>query len=139
MPQAMILIKIRSLKSKLQTREWFTRRSSVKIHRKTPLQKKTHLSKNRHFGTGVFLWILRNFKEHFFYGTPLDDCFCDSDAVPNKHFDVLSKLFLGWFKTKFWIWPFIKKSKLRVKSEIIYLSFKQKLFQTDYAELKVLF
>ena len=26
-------------------------------------------------GTGVFLWILRNFKEHLFYRTPTDDCF----------------------------------------------------------------
>ena len=26
-------------------------------------------------GTGVFLRILRNFQEHFFYGTPLDGCF----------------------------------------------------------------
>ena len=25
-------------------------------------------------GTGVFLRILRNFSEHLFYGTPLDDC-----------------------------------------------------------------
>ena len=25
---------------------------------------------------GVFLRILRNFKEHLFYRTPLDDCFC---------------------------------------------------------------
>ena len=27
-------------------------------------------------GTGVFLWTLRNFQEHFFYRTPPDDCFC---------------------------------------------------------------
>ena len=26
-------------------------------------------------GTGVFLWILRNFLEHLFHRTPLDDCF----------------------------------------------------------------
>ena len=25
--------------------------------------------------TGIFLWILRHFKEHLFYRTPLDDCF----------------------------------------------------------------
>ena len=29
----------------------------------------------RDSGTGVFLWILRNFQEHFFYRTPLDGCF----------------------------------------------------------------
>ena len=29
----------------------------------------------RDSGTGVFLWILRNFWEHLFYRTPLDDCF----------------------------------------------------------------
>ena len=27
-------------------------------------------------GTGVFLWILRNFKQHLFYRTPPGDCFC---------------------------------------------------------------
>ena len=27
-------------------------------------------------GTIVFLWILRNFREHVFYRTPLGDCFC---------------------------------------------------------------
>ena len=26
-------------------------------------------------GTGVFLWIWRNFTEYLFYRTPLDDCF----------------------------------------------------------------
>ena len=29
----------------------------------------------RDSGTGVFLRILRNFQEHFFYRTPLDGCF----------------------------------------------------------------
>ena len=29
----------------------------------------------RDSGTVVFLWILRNFKEHLFYRTPPDDCF----------------------------------------------------------------
>ena len=29
-----------------------------------------------HSGTGVFLQIFRNFLEHLFYRTPLDDCFC---------------------------------------------------------------
>ena len=29
----------------------------------------------RDSGTGVFLWILRNFKKHLFYRTLLDDCF----------------------------------------------------------------
>ena len=29
----------------------------------------------RDSGTGVFLWILQNFQEHFFYRTPLDNCF----------------------------------------------------------------
>ena len=28
-------------------------------------------------GAGVFLLILRNFQEHLFYRTPLDDCFCN--------------------------------------------------------------
>ena len=27
-------------------------------------------------GTGLFLWVLRNFLEHFFYRTLLDDGFC---------------------------------------------------------------
>ena len=27
------------------------------------------------FGIGVFLWILRNFLEHLFYRTPLENCF----------------------------------------------------------------
>ena len=27
-------------------------------------------------GTGVFLWMLRNFSEHLFYRTYLGDCFC---------------------------------------------------------------
>ena len=27
-------------------------------------------------GTGVLLWILRNFKQHIFYRTPPGDCFC---------------------------------------------------------------
>ena len=31
--------------------------------------------KKRVSGTGVFLWIFRNFQEHHFYWTPLDDCF----------------------------------------------------------------
>ena len=31
--------------------------------------------KKRGFGTGVFLWILRNFYEHLFYRTPLGHCF----------------------------------------------------------------
>ena len=26
-------------------------------------------------GTGAFRWILRNFKEHVFYRTAIDDCF----------------------------------------------------------------
>ena len=29
----------------------------------------------RDSGTGVFLWILRNFREHLFYRTPPEDCF----------------------------------------------------------------
>ena len=29
----------------------------------------------RNSGTGVFLWILRNFYEHLFYKKPLGDCF----------------------------------------------------------------
>ena len=33
------------------------------------------LYKKRDSGLGVFLWILWNFQEHFFYRTPLDDCF----------------------------------------------------------------
>ena len=33
------------------------------------------LYEKRDSGTGVFLWILRNFQEHLFYWTPLDDCF----------------------------------------------------------------
>ena len=33
------------------------------------------LYQKRDIGTGVFLWILWNFKEHLFYRTPLCDCF----------------------------------------------------------------
>ena len=28
-------------------------------------------------GTGVFLWIFLNFKEHLLYRTRPDDCFCN--------------------------------------------------------------
>ena len=31
--------------------------------------------KKETLGTGVFLWILRNFQEYISYKTPLDDCF----------------------------------------------------------------
>ena len=31
----------------------------------------------RDSGTGVFLWILRNFSEQLFHRTPPDDCFCE--------------------------------------------------------------
>ena len=33
-------------------------------------------------GTGVFLWILRNLKEHDFYGTRLVDCFLSGNEYP---------------------------------------------------------
>ena len=53
------------------------------MHRKTPapvsflikLQAATLLQK-RDSGASVFLWILWTFWEHFFYKTPLGDCFC---------------------------------------------------------------
>ena len=34
-------------------------------------------------GTGVFLWILQNFKEYLFYRTPLDNCFCNK-GLPDR-------------------------------------------------------
>ena len=56
---------------------------SRKIHGKTPVLESLFdraagllpvtLFK-RHFSTCVFLWILKNFQERFFYRTPLDDC-----------------------------------------------------------------
>ena len=55
-----------------------------KIHRKTPVPESPFLIKlqvrpttllKKDTGTGVFLWILRNFKEHLFYKTPPGDCF----------------------------------------------------------------
>ena len=36
------------------------------------------LYEKRDSGTGAFLWVLRNFQEHLFYRTPLDNCFCDN-------------------------------------------------------------
>ena len=33
------------------------------------------LYRKRNSGTGVFLWILRNFYEHLFHGIPPSDCF----------------------------------------------------------------
>ena len=36
------------------------------------------LYQKRDTGTGIFLWIFRNFQEYLFYKTPLDDCFCCS-------------------------------------------------------------
>ena len=35
------------------------------------------LYQKRDSGTSVFLWILQNFKEQFFYWTPPGDCFCN--------------------------------------------------------------
>ena len=56
-----------------------------KIHRKTAVSESLFLIKlqasglqrykKTDSGTGVFLWILRNFQGHLFYRTPLDDCF----------------------------------------------------------------
>ena len=40
----------------------------------------------RHSGTGVFLWILRNFLDHLFYRTPLDDCFWKLKRFSNYEF-----------------------------------------------------
>ena len=40
-----------------------------KIHRKTPVPEFK-------IDSQTFLWILRNFWEHIFYRTPLDNCFC---------------------------------------------------------------
>ena len=34
---------------------------------------------------GVFLWILRIFEEHLFYGTPLGDCFCSIKITFTKN------------------------------------------------------
>ena len=36
----------------------------------------------RDFSTGIFLWNLRNFKEHRFWRTFSDDCFCMIIKVP---------------------------------------------------------
>ena len=33
------------------------------------------MTSKKNYNTGVFLWILRNFKEYLFYRTPRDDCF----------------------------------------------------------------
>ena len=38
----------------------------------------------RDSGTVVFLWILRNFQEHFFYRTLLDDCFQNSSPFKRQ-------------------------------------------------------
>ena len=35
----------------------------------------------RDSNTGVFLWILRNFEEHLFWRTSMDDCFCISSTT----------------------------------------------------------
>ena len=40
----------------------------------------------RDSGTGVFLWILRNFKEHLLYRTPLGDCFCLCIDISHKRY-----------------------------------------------------
>ena len=37
----------------------------------------------RHFSTGVFLSILKNFLEHLFYGTPLDNSRHEQQKEPN--------------------------------------------------------
>ena len=56
---------------------------------------------------GVFLWILRDFWELFFYRTPLDGCFCIFSFAllfflpPNKQMETESFLFLNMFITSF--------------------------------------
>ena len=48
---------------------------------------------NKVAGTSVFLWILRNFWEHFFYRTPADDCFLSNffslEQFSDKHWLVI--------------------------------------------------
>ena len=41
-------------------------------------------------GTGIFLWILPNFWENFFYTRPLDDCFW------NTYFQLKMSLVIYW-------------------------------------------
>ena len=45
-----------------------------------------------HVGAGVFLWILRNFSEHLFYKTSLDDCFLRFDGTKHKKSNHLNNL-----------------------------------------------
>ena len=43
-------------------------------------------------GTGVFLWLLRNFYEWLFYRTPLENCFCTEE---NAYSSIFTKM--NWF------------------------------------------
>ena len=55
----------------------------------------------RESGTGVFLWILLNFEEHLFDGTPQDDCFCVQAYVDSYCFFLIcsTKLIIYGNKT----------------------------------------
>ena len=59
----------------------------------------------RNSGTGIFLWILRNFWEKLFYGKPLGDCFCRSNdwltSILYKSGTLLAKLFVKSIHTPF--------------------------------------
>ena len=56
------------------------------------------------------MWILWNFLEHLFYGTPLDDCFCDlhfeSKILVHFQINILSQNVCSqaiyWVSQKFW-------------------------------------
>ena len=59
-------------------------------------------------GTGVFLWILRNFLEHLFYRTPRDDCFCNKLnsilcgiclSFKTRHLELFCKIIIQLFYT----------------------------------------
>ena len=54
---------------------WCTPRCRCFTHFQSSQASGLRLYEKRDSGTGAFLWILRNFKEHLFYRTLPDNCF----------------------------------------------------------------
>ena len=76
--QTSIVVLVMTLVSKAATGgvlQELSQNSQETIYARVSFLVKLQASGSGNSGTGVFLWILRNFKEHFFYRTPPGDCF----------------------------------------------------------------
>ena len=73
----------------------------------------------RDSGTSVFLRILRNFQEHIFYRTPLDNCFClyhqnhlPLHSQPSPYLFCLTTFCLTSFYLTTFGWPCLTMTKI---------------------------